>query len=54
MVSSLYTLVGRGDVLDLGWVVSSGGKVIGRANVNGWERVHDRHTTAIKVLFTLH
>ena len=25
-----HTLVGRGDVLDLGWVVSSDGKVIGR------------------------
>ena len=32
MVPSLYyTVVGRGDVLDLVWVVSRDGKVIGRA-----------------------
>ena len=32
-VGFVYKLVGRGDVLDLVWVVSSDGKVIGRVTI---------------------
>ena len=38
----LYTLVGRGDVLDLVWVASSDGENIGRVTYLEWGRGHEK------------